>query len=58
MRQEVSISRLPAERFQVQVVVATKDSQLAMLDELQSRGQANGLTGVTRITSQVIRRIV
>jgi L-2-hydroxyglutarate oxidase LhgO len=37
------------------VVVATRDGQVAGLDELERRGRANGLTGVRRISREELR---
>jgi (S)-2-hydroxyglutarate dehydrogenase len=37
------------------VVVATRDGQLAGLDELERRGRANGLSGVRRIAREELR---
>ncbi len=39
------------------VVIATEDSQLSALVELERRGNANGLTGVRRISSEELREI-
>ncbi len=37
------------------IVVATADAELASLQELERRGQANGLTGLRRLTPEEIR---
>jgi (S)-2-hydroxyglutarate dehydrogenase len=39
------------------VVVATREDQLGVLDELQRRGEANGLTGLRRLRSEEIKEI-
>src|ERR1700757_320399 len=39
------------------IVVATRESQLPALEELQRRGQANGLGGVRRIGPEEIREL-
>ncbi len=47
---------IPAERCG-KVVVATQTAQLPMLDELQRRGEANGLTGLVRLGPEAVREI-
>jgi L-2-hydroxyglutarate oxidase len=39
------------------VVVATRPEQLARLDDLETRGRANGLTGLRRLTAAALREI-
>lgn len=38
------------------VVVATRESELPRLDDLEERGRANGLTGMRRLTPEEIRQ--
>jgi L-2-hydroxyglutarate oxidase len=47
---------IPAERCG-KVVVATRDEQLPVLDELRRRGEANGLEGLRRLIPEEIREI-
>ncbi|MEN6624687.1 MAG: L-2-hydroxyglutarate oxidase [Candidatus Sumerlaeia bacterium] len=39
------------------VVVATRDGELALLDELERRGRANGLTGIARLDPAGLRQL-
>jgi L-2-hydroxyglutarate oxidase len=47
---------IPAERCG-KVVVATRKGQLGVLEELQRRGEANGLSGLRRLRPEEIREI-
>jgi len=47
---------IPAERCG-KVVVATREEQLPVLEELRRRGEANGLTGLRRLRPEEIREI-
>ncbi len=47
---------IPAERCG-KVVVATRESELAGLEELRRRGEANGLTGLRRLGPEEIREV-
>jgi L-2-hydroxyglutarate oxidase len=47
---------IPAERCG-KVVVATRQEQLPVLDELARRGEANGLTGLRRLAAEEIKEL-
>jgi L-2-hydroxyglutarate oxidase len=46
--------RIPFERCG-KLVVATREEQIPRLDELERRGRANGLTGLTRVAGPLLR---